>query len=451
MSVPDVAPPPSVAPPSSSGKWIVAGVVLALMVFGITYALTTFGVSNNQEPDVIPDKGGANQQLKLTFLTTKQPPQDDGDPTKSPPPLDVEAKKEVPGVDFWFENKNDKPVTIGLFDTSCGCMASTQVYLLPSGSKMAPGQEANLEKMATVSTLKRRTDDSVSVAPQQVGWVRMAWKSDNKPLVSLTLWLNSLHAGQTEILEARLQYHEPLKVIEKMQPFESIDASKLPRTISIRCWSVTRDSLKLTTRVLGGREGTVEPLVIGQPKRIDEKEYTALAPLLKERTLGVVYDVPITLRGQTEDGKPIDAGPFRRRVELQLDGEARDTKIVEVVGEIQGDVQVQGATAGRVDLGSFRAKDGSRDVVLRLTSEQTKKLEVDRTRTADFLKAELTPGPEEAATTWQLKVSVKKNEAIGRFPRHTPEEYRDSAVYVRPAGDSKARATRIPVEGSATD
>jgi len=40
---------------------------------------------------------------------------------------------------------------------------------------------------------------------------------------------------------------------------------------------------------------------------------------------------------------------------------------------------------------------------------------------------------------------------IGRFPRETPAEYRDTAVYVRPTGDKKARATRIPVEGSAID
>ena len=87
-------------------------------------------------------------------------------------------------ADFWFENENEKPVTVGLYGTSCEC-SGAKVYLLPPGSKMAPGQEAALEKTATATQLTLRGTEGVAVRPKQVGWVRLEWSGKNrKNLVS---------------------------------------------------------------------------------------------------------------------------------------------------------------------------------------------------------------------------------------------------------------------------
>src|SRR5262249_5874000 len=82
------------------------------------------------------------------------------------------------------------------------------------------------------------------------------------------------------------------------------------------------------------------------------------------------------------------------------------------------------------------------------------KLEVDRERTAEFLDVKLTldtSSSASAGTAWDMVVQVKPDAVSGRFPRDAPESFRDCAVYVRAAGDAKARATRIPVDGVATD
>ena len=52
---------------------------------------------------------------------------------------------------------------------------------------------------------------------------------------------------------------------------------------------------------------------------------------------------------------------------------------------------------------------------------------------------------------WRLTAAVKPNEASGAFPRDEDPKYRDSAIYVRQKGVPNARATRIAIEGHATD
>ena len=195
---------------------------------------------------------------------------------------------------------------------------------------------------------------------------------------------------------------------------------------------------------------------MGKPRRIDDKEYPGLAKRFATREnpspkVMSVYELPVYVRGRTDDGKPIDAGPFRRRLEVSLDGFAHAYSL-DLQGQILGDIEVFGLTSNRVDFSSFVAKKGSRDRTLVLQSDGgAKKLEVDKARTAGFLNVELKANEKTgAAPSWQMTLRVKPDAVTGRFPRENPEELHNSAVYIRPVGVKDARATRIPVEGSAT-
>ena len=436
-------------PPSSNTKWIVAGVVLALLVFGITYGLTLIGTSGKAPVTPIEDGGSTVEQLKLSFVTQKMPRQEDGELLPKPP-IDVEVHKEG-WLDYWFENKNEKPVSVGLIKVSCTC-SGAEVFLLPVGSATSPGREEELAKTATPTKLTVGAEAFVTVAPRQVGWVRLKWSGESKPdKLDLTLWLNSPAVGPFPNLEARLQFHEPLMVETKL-PFDAVSVSKLPYTKSIVCWSVTRKSLTIVAEITGGRKGTAEPLELGVPVPISPKECRAQVQLARDQNVMSAYQIPVTLRAEASAGKQVDAGPFRRRVELSLEGSASEPLVVDVYGTTLGDVNVLGLNSGRVDFPRFDSKLGSTVRTLTLQSTTgSKKLEIDQERTSEFLKVELLPGPTEAATTWQLKVHVREGTVSGPFPRDKPEVLRDSAVYVRPVGDAKARATRIAVEGSATD
>jgi len=80
------------------------------------------------------------------------------------------------------------------------------------------------------------------------------------------------------------------------------------------------------------------------------------------------------------------------------------------------------------------------------------KLEVDRARTADFLEVELVemPKDESGLKRWKLTARVKPNAVSGKFPRENDPlnpAYHETGIYLRPAGATKARTTRIGVMG----
>ncbi len=441
-------------PPAPMMKWIGAAVVLAVMVFGITFALNFVGSSVKPVDDVV-DGPGTAEQLKLTFATTKQPVEVDGEPGKLPPPIDVEIRKEG-WSDYWFENTNEKPVVVGLKTTSCSC-SGAEVFLLALGSKIEPGKEATLEKTATSATLAMGSDKGVTVAPKQVGWVRLLWSGERrKDSFNVELWLNAIDVGPFPRLEVRVRFHEPVQVLGNMLDFDVIDATLLPRKVDVLCWSSTREDFTVSGEILSGRKGAPMRLVVGKPERLDDSECRDLAHEIAVKDnlpsyhISAAYRIPVTLQDRAADGTLIDAGPFRRKLELTLADYAGAPFALEVQGTIRGNVTVLGLVAGRIDFTTFSAKKGSavRSLTLQCPSGAT--LEVDEKRTASFLdvhlkKASATPGE----TSWQLTVQTKEGAASGKFPRDEQPEYRDSAVYVRQANDPKARPTRIAVEGIA--
>ena len=421
---------------------IAAVVVLALLVFGITFALTYVGM-----PGKPPESDGEPAKLeeaKLSFVATSQTP------------IVVEFLKEG-SVDFWFRNENAKPVVAGLLKTSCECSGG-KIYLLPVGSTMSPGQESVLEKTATETTLVLNGKDGVTVQPNQVGWVRLQWSGRNeKKSFKLTLWLNARDSGTTQELETFVQFCPSYQVQAQSMPFDANDASNLPRTEALLCWSSTRRELGLTAEFVGPK-GENDPLTIERVERIDEKDYPALAQRLREVNLLIgeanvlsAYRVLVTLRGVV--GKTlIDAGPFNREMDLNLAEYAGEALKIRVHGSIASDVQVIGLTEGRIDFSSFKSKQGAEHKLTLQSSTPGLELEVDE-RTAKFLDVKPPKKQPGAEPTWEMIVKIKRGEVTGRFPRDQPEKYRDSAIYlrpVRPKNEPPARATRIPVVGAAT-
>jgi hypothetical protein len=164
--------------------WIGAAVVLAVMVFGITFAMNYLGGGGLRRTDQLPP----NQRL-LSFEYRVAMP--------------LEWERKVPGqYDFWFTNDEDEPITIGLDHKTCRC-ASVQAFVLPEkrrpqllavagafegllaqglvlqGAVLAAGSYEALERGLDGKELLQQDEDvSATVPARAVGWVRLKWSGE---------------------------------------------------------------------------------------------------------------------------------------------------------------------------------------------------------------------------------------------------------------------------------
>jgi hypothetical protein len=441
-------------------QWIVAGVVVIVMVFGITFAVNYMGTSP-------PPTGGPTDdnvdRSEVTFTETEFP-------KATEPPLEQEVRQ--PGHhDFWFTNGNDKPVKVGLDSKNCTC-SNVQLFLAPAGVSARP-EEARMKELENSLTPVQLvemdpTKEAVAVVPAKgSGWVRLGWSGErNQAGTPITLraklWMNQKN-GLQATLDARVRFLEPLQVVlqdardREIQAGELTEA-QLPHTLLVTCFSGTRPKFQLKTRVIGLQTvPRAEPVAVGQPVPLTAEECRTLEQhLVGDRPARVQagYRVPVVIRGKLEDGTLVDAGPFRRRIELEVEGLVAEPITVTVAGRIQGDVIVgDQEDGGRVLLGQFDRKRGSRQFVAVRSDRAGLKLEFDRERTPAFLNANLPDQPSvsaEGRSTWRVEVEVLPNRARGTFPRENDTLYRDSAVYLRVVG-SKTQSVRIPVGGTAND
>jgi hypothetical protein len=432
------------------GKWIAAVVVLSLLVFAITFILNYAGSGKSGGTSFVKDDKEPTGQLKLAFRSQRYP-----DDPKTPP-VDAELHK-VGWRDFWFKNENAKAVKIGLTEVNCKC-SGVRVFTLPRGSKQEPGNESALTPRATEVKLSREDQTTAIVEPDHVGWLRLEWDGERQPsdaptFLKATLWLNSPNDGPFLTFEVAVRFHEPLKMAREdmMQTIGTKGARELPFSFVLECWSVTRSDLPVTARLLD-RDSEKDLLVVGKPERVtDAKELVAFARKHNEIKVAAAYRIPVTVRERGDATTPFDAGPFRRRIEISSPEDRQQPIVVELIGSIQGDLRVVGHSDFRVNLGKFKREKGSQEkVILIETQTDDLNLETDPARTAEFLEVALERDPDEK-TKWRLRLKVKPNAASGAIPRDDDPKYRDSAIYVRQAGMPNARATRIAVEGTATD
>src|SRR5262245_53227337 len=102
-------------------QWTIAALVLAVMVFALTFAVNYLGgtAAGPGEPGA-----AAKRVLELDLPLGKFAPEDGLSR--------LEQEENVPGhQDFWFVNRNAEPVTMGLDRTNCKC-TEVEAYLLPA-------------------------------------------------------------------------------------------------------------------------------------------------------------------------------------------------------------------------------------------------------------------------------------------------------------------------------
>ena len=370
--------------------------------------------------------------------------------------------------DFWFKNENNQTLPVGVFSKTCQC-TSILMWLAPTERKNAPAvadrEKAvkELEAAGPPTELKDK-EGPVDVPAGAVGVLRLAWKGDRPGLKELAaeLWMGEKGPGPTHRFLIRTVFIGPIKVAAPEIAVGDLPLDKLPYDLSFKCWSSTRDHFPLDASVLQIQhrlKTESNPFVVGKPVPLTEAE---LAEMRKDRTKGAVlagYTIPVTLQKESKDKTPFDVGIFRQRIQLKTKGADPNQEVsiqVVVQGTILGDLAVVGADPGPVKLGSFyRNQDDVKQDALVESGADVTALEVDRQRTPDFLGVAFPDPPEKLGgrKTWRLQVKwLPESQAGGAFPRDE-DEYRDSAVYVRPVYaapvGTRPSCLRIPVVGKA--
>src|SRR5262245_17788261 len=108
-------------------QWTIAVLVLAAMVFLVTFAMNYLGFTRDR-----PSKPTSREAREVRFFWRGMPlpsaiPEKDRLLRRSD---GIETEVKVPGFqDFWFRNDHPEPVTLGLKRTNCKCTA-VEVFLL---------------------------------------------------------------------------------------------------------------------------------------------------------------------------------------------------------------------------------------------------------------------------------------------------------------------------------
>src|SRR5690349_6707949 len=93
-------------------QWTLAVIVLAVMVFVVTFAMNYLGGTNRERPNDLPPPPTGSS---LTFVEKRFPPTEG-----------FALEREIhtrSHIDFWFINPGEKPVKVGLEMQTCTCTA----------------------------------------------------------------------------------------------------------------------------------------------------------------------------------------------------------------------------------------------------------------------------------------------------------------------------------------
>jgi hypothetical protein len=481
-------------------QWAGAVVVLAAMVFAITFAMNYLGGSGGG------DKGISVEEKKVNQLRFDVPVAPIG------LPLECEANnKRTYHHDFWFKNENAEDARIGLARVSCErCIRSVQLHILPgkaverltafyagmvgrlSGAGMVARLSGPMLPLAAwaadlpVEVAARRAaqegveghelmhkEAPVTVPAGAIGWVRLNWIGESVGPQALTavLWADERGGPKTDV-QVRVMFQKALRVRAPQLYLATLRDENLGgkgHTVEIVCWSSTRPRFGLKAEA-PGREHGADPFTVGKPVRLKPAELAALEahnnrPKADVSERGRVlsgYRVPITLKRMAADGKtPVPLGPFRRGVILKMsDDEDVEHVRIDVSGRVVGLVEVEGDEGTLSFDAPFKRSDGAKAKTT-LRSSAVAELRLDRERTkkaAPFLRVDekllATPETDGDGQTWTLRVTIPPNEARGQFPRSEDPDYEDSAIYLkaRPKGKKQPERTiRIPVVGVALE
>ncbi|HEY1861933.1 MAG TPA: hypothetical protein VGG61_16345 [Gemmataceae bacterium] len=435
-------------------QWVLVAVVLAAVVFGFTYLKLNSGTTKTEEPPAPPQV----EEVKLYF-----PKKVAHEELKTSAGAEWECH--VPGsYDFSIESLDDQPLPVGLWYSSCKC-TKVEIALASDEWKKWNDSLFRWARPEPARDWRLLSDKSaiVVIPPHATGWVRVNWKIDapGPHMLKVQLWTHDPESATPRIeLIMPVQVVFPAILEELTKSAGVLTAEQGEATpAEFICWSATRSSLNVKAA-----EGSDPFLILGKPIPLTFDERKQLEERLKVRAL-CAYRLLVTVRDRLEDGRPIELGPFRRHVYLQIDDEKKpfvddgtEPLKVTLTGRVKGDLAVLAPDGqDQIEMGNKGYFDAPFGDVKEATLETTNldmSLVLDKNKTASFLKVDLKePKVVGGVKTWGLRVEVPGKKVAGVFPREDNPDYRDSAIYLittdakKPS--DKPRLIRIPVSGKA--
>lgn len=380
--------------------------------------------------------------------------------------------------DFWFENRTNGDVQLGLTSMNkCKC-SRVEVCVLPAErwkgletrarDQLAQSAEVTFQPLPEYNPKDRQ---GVTVPAGAGGWVRLVWKKDEQGLQTLKaeLWTQdaSSEAGKVD-LTMSINFVEPVVCVEEeiakapdKEPAKRPDEKYVGKLsggesvqVNFLCVSYTRPAFSLKPE-----PGRTPCIVIGEPEKLTAEQCKELKlphPVLSG------YRVPVTVHEQVDDRHQLDLGLFRYTEVLKTDT-GIDPNFY-LYGEVEGPVEVVTGEEnpnlrGRIMLGKFREQDGIAFKIRLYASDPQLEMRLDgeRTRKTPFFEVEEPKEVEQTAgKAWEVKVIIPPGTVEGPFPERRTEKpkpgYQDCAVYlqVRKKGEETWRTIRVPVYGEGT-
>lgn len=442
-------------------QWIGAVVAVAVVVFAITFFRNYVAVDTDTSRTggtSPPPTGGP----ELDFAAKAFP-----GPSPEGPPGAVPTEFGKRGTHaFWFENPNKEVVTVGLNRKTCKC-TNVELFVLNDEwkkrrselEKASPDDQIWSDLAAAIPPVGLLDkENSGKVPPGAEGCVRLTWKAEQTGprVLGAELWQGNPD-GPSQKLEVNVYVVNAISLDEQQQTIGVLTQSELPRTVPFRCFSATRNNIKVTVAPVNSRWKPEEDPFAVELVPLKAEELKELQDDKRDLPLKILcgYRVNVTLRPQAQDGKtPIEMGVFSRRFEVRSNEEDVEPVQFLVTGTLQGPVTVGlPDDQGRILFNAFRRDRGTIKEIPLLSDVKGLKLEVDQAHTSAFLEAKLGPPQSfpDGRQSWRLSVRVLPGKTYGNFPRQDDPAFRDSAVYVKMIDGEQTRSIRIPVQGEAQE
>jgi hypothetical protein len=373
---------------------------------------------------------------------------------------------------FWFlfANVSAAPAEVGLNAKNCSCSGLEACLLSPDeiqalrSENVLKSQEALYQALVNVGSHvgkerwrplleTNKEDQRIEVPAGATGLIQLSFKKakldEERLRLRADVWAQPVGGSEKERIRFPLEPVAHLVPPVRVQP-ERRDLDEMPAKDKVEAiflfWSSTRDKVEAAVA------GEPDPCLTWKSKPLTQQECEAVAVRLVK--LGIATRVRsacglrVTLWEERE-GKQLDMGTIAKAipVTVKADGEVvANPPTPLIIVRVRSDLQVYGADKqGRIDLGSFRARDGASQTV-RLVAEPKVKLEHLDSLKSPYL--DVTLGKEKTGArdvSWDLKVSV----AAGRL--QGGELPQDTAVVLAVTSPEGARRrVRIPVVGTAS-
>jgi hypothetical protein len=423
----------------SNLRYVVAGAMFVVIV-GVIAWVTQF--TPRRSGPIPPTPIPPPMTGPLRFAYTK-PVWDKDDDEYA---LEQEQGKEG-HADFPFENKSAAAAQLGLMTVSCDC--SYLEVALPLASEwenhvkeLHDKPQAETPTSWTWTKLARSETEGFKVPPGAKGMLRVNWHGRRGNGHLLNLAIKIWH--QPEEMVGQRNFEDIKVAIRMASPVRFTPVTAAVGTLSAHdtavvhftLWSATRDEVAITF----GDQGN--PLFTPQLRKFSPQECRELEKelrTLKKENTRIILAYELTVKVQEQaGGKQLDQGPFRHALTMFVDGDKAAEPTI--WGTVKGDIVMGNSEdGGKIDLKTFRAKEGAALAVFLWTDDQIAlQVENQTPPTLDAKLAKLESKGKRAK--WQLEVTVPPDTQFGAFSA-------ESVIILR-TQTNPPRFIRIPVIGN---